>query len=155
MTMERGSATGRSTEPSRRVELKGLYAQMLGVWYPRNYIVAVIDPTEGPAAVKALLSAGFGGNSVHLHDRAHIGQVRAAIYGQRTPMQRAASSFSRALTDEGLMSQEYFEEVEAGASLIAVLAPEQQLVTEGRRSLAAHGARHMRFYDDNCITDLT
>jgi hypothetical protein len=155
MMTERGSATESSTVASERVELKGLYAQMLGVWYPRNHIVAAIDPTQGPAAVKALLSAGFGGNSVHLHGGAHIGQIRAAIYEQRTPMQRAASSVSRALTDEGLMSREYFEEAEAGASLIAVLAPEQRLVTEARRILAAHGARHMRFYDDNCITDLT
>jgi hypothetical protein len=70
-------------------------------------------------------------------------------------MQRAAASVSRALTDEGLMSQEYFEEAEAGASLIAVLAPEPRLVTEARQILAAHGARHMRFYDAECITDLT
>jgi hypothetical protein len=53
------------------------------------------------------------------------------------------------------MSQEYFEEAEAGASLIAVLAPEPQLVTEARQILATHGARHMRFYDSNSITDLT
>jgi hypothetical protein len=102
-----------------------------------------------------LLSAGFGGNSVSLEDGARVGQIRAAIYEQRTPMQRAASSVSRALTDEGLMSQEYFEEAEAGASLIAVLAPEPRLVTEAQQILAAHGARHMRFYDDKCITDLT
>jgi hypothetical protein len=47
------------------------------------------------------------------------------------------------------MSQEYFEEAKAGASLIAVLAPEPRLVTEARQVLAAHGARHMRFYDSN------
>ena len=127
---------------------------MLGVWYPRGYVVAAVDPARGAAAVGALLSAGFGGNSVHLHDGARIGQIRAAISEQRTPMQRAAVSVSRALTDEGLMSQEYFEEAEAGASLIAVLAPEPQLVSEARRILASHGARHMRFYDDKCITDL-
>lgn len=155
MTKEHGSVAESSTVASERVELKGLYANMLGVWYPRNYIVAAVDPTQGTAAVRALLAAGFGGNSVHLHDGARIDQIRAAIYEQRTPMQRAAASISRALTDEGLMSQEYFEEAEAGASLIAVLAPEPRLVTEARRILAAHGARHMRFYDDNCITDLT
>ena len=155
MTKEHESVAESSTVASERVELKGLYANMLGVWYPRNYIVAAVDPTQGTAAVRALLAAGFGGNSVHLHDGARIDQIRAAIYEQRTPMQRAAASISRALTDEGLMSQEYFEEAEAGASLIAVLAPEPRLVTEARRILAAHGARHMRFYDDNCITDLT
>ena len=155
MMKEHGSPTERSTAAPERIELKGLYAMMLGVWYPRNYIVAAIDPAQGAAAVKALLSAGFGGNSVRLHDGARIGQIREAIYQQRTPMQRAGASVSRALTDEGLMSQEYFEEAEAGASLIAVLAPEPQLVSEARQILAAHGARHMRFYDDKSITDLT
>jgi hypothetical protein len=51
--------------------------------------------------------------------------------------------------------QEYFEEAEAGASLIAVLAPEPRLVTEAQQILASDGARHMRFYDSKCITDLT
>jgi hypothetical protein len=53
------------------------------------------------------------------------------------------------------MSQEYFEAAEAGASLVAVLAPERRLVSEARQILAAHGARRMRFYDDKCIIDLT
>ena len=101
-----------------------------------------------------MLAAGFGGNSVRLEDGARVGQIRAAIYEQRTPMQRAAAAVSRALTDEGLMSQEYFKEAEAGASLISVLAPEPRLVTEARQILASHGARHMRFYGDTTITDL-
>ena len=155
MTNESGRATETSTTPSERVELKGLFTMMLGVWYPRNYVLAAIDPTEGAAAVKALLSAGFGSNSVRLESGARVGQIRAAITEQRTPMQRAAAAVSRALTDEGLMSQEYFKEAEAGASLIAVLAPEPRLVTEAQQILASHGARHMRFYGDTTITDLT
>jgi hypothetical protein len=155
MTKERGRVAETSTAASERVELKGLFTMMLGVWYPRHYILAAIDPTDGTAAVKALLAAGFGSNAVHLDDGARVGQIRAAINEQRTPLQRAAAAVSRALTDEGLMSQEYFEEAEAGASLIAVLAPESRLVTEARQILAAHGARHMRFYDSKCITDLT
>ena len=154
MTNENGRATETSTTPSERVELKGLFTMMLGVWYPKNYILAAIDPREGAVAVKALLAAGFGSNSVRLEDGARVGQIRAAIYEQRTPMQRAAVAVSRALTDEGLMSQEYFKEAEAGASLIAVLAPEPRLVTEARQILASHGARHMRFYGDTTITDL-
>ena len=154
MTKERGQVAETSTAASERVELKGLFTMMLGVWYPRNYILAAIDPKVGAAAMEALLAAGFGRNSVRLEDGTRVGQIRAAIDEQRTPMQRAGAAVSRALTDEGLMSQEYFEEAEAGASLIAVLAPEARLVTEARQILAAHGARHMRFYDDKCITDL-
>ena len=155
MTQERAPAAGTSTAAPERVELKGLFTMMLGVWYPQNYILAAINPRDGAAAMKALLAAGFGSNSVRVESGARVGQIRAAIYAQRTPMQRAAAAVSRSLTDEGLMSQEYFEEAEAGASLIAVLAPEPRLVTEARQILAAHGARHMRFYDDKCITDLT
>src|SRR5688500_10786623 len=154
MTKESGRATETATAASERVELKGLFTMMLGVWYPRNYILAAIAPTEGAAAMKALLAAGFGSNSVRLEDGARVGQIRAAIYEQRTPLQRAAAAVSRAVTDEGLMSQDYFDEAEAGASLIAVLAPEPRLVTEAQGILAAHRARHMRFYDDKYITDL-
>jgi hypothetical protein len=154
MTRERGRTAETSTAARETIELKGLFSMMLGVWYPKNYILAAIDATEGPAAMKELLSAGFGSNSVRLDDGARVGQIRAAIYEQRTPMQRAAATVSRTLTDEGLMSQEYFQEAEAGASLIAVLAPEPRLQTEARQILASHGARHMRFYGDKTITDL-
>jgi hypothetical protein len=155
MTRERGRTETPTAAAPERVELKGLFSMMLGVWYPKDYVLAAIDPADGAAAVKALLAAGFGSNSVRLDDGARVGQIRAAIYEQRTPLQRGAAAVSRALTDEGLMSQEYFEEAEAGASLIAVLAPEPRLVSEAKRILAAHGARHMRFYDDKFITDLT
>jgi hypothetical protein len=154
MTKESGRAAEASTAASERIELKGLFTMMLGVWYPRNYIVAAIDPTDGAAAVEALLSAGFGSNSVRLEDSASVRRIRAAIYEQRTPLQRAAATVSRTLTDEGMMSQEYFDEAEAEASLIAVLAPEPRLVTQARQILASHGARHMRFYGDHTITDL-
>jgi hypothetical protein len=127
---------------------------MLGVWYPMHYLVAAIDPTDGAQAVQALLAAGFERNSVRLESGARVGQICQAIYAQRTPLQRLGAAVSHALTDEGLMSQNYFEAAEAEASLIAVLAPEPQLVQEARQILAAHDARHMRFYD-KCITDLT
>jgi hypothetical protein len=154
MTKEHGRAAETRAAPEQ-IELSGLFTMMLGVWYPTHYVLAAIDPAEGPAAVDALLAAEFDSNSVRLDDGARVGQIRAAIYEQRTPLQRAAASVSRALTDEGLMSQEYFGEAEAGASLIAVLAPEPRLVTKARQILAAHGARRMRFYDRQCITDLT
>src|SRR5512133_910900 len=123
MTNESRRTAETSTAVSEKVELQGLFALMLGVWYPRNYIVAAIDPREGAAAVEKLLSAGFGSNSVRLEDSTRVARIRAAITEQRTPLQRAASTVSRTLTDEGLMSEQYFDEAKAGASLIAVLGP--------------------------------
>lgn len=144
-----------TTLPAGKIELNGVFAQMLGVWYPKDYIVAAIDPAEGDAAADDLLSAGFGSNSIHLHDSVRVCQIGAEIYEQRTPMQRAGAAFSRAITDEGLMSQEYVEEAKAGASLIAVRASEPPLAEEARRILAAHGARRMRYYGDRSVTDLS
>lgn len=139
---------------SGSIELNGVFAQMLGVWYPKDYIVAAIGAADGEAAVAELLAAGFGRNSIHLHDSALVCEIGASIYEQRTPIQRVGSAFSRAVTDEGLMSQEYIEEAKAGASLIAVRASEPPLIDEARRILAAHGARRMRFYGDRSVTDL-
>jgi hypothetical protein len=154
MKNENNRAADTATAASQKIELNGLFAMMLGVWYPRGYIVAAIDATNGVAAMKALLAAEFGSNSIHLRDSAGVSQIRTAIYEQRSPLQRAGAAVSRSLTDEGLMSQEYFEEAEAGASLIAVLAPEPRLVSEARQILASCGARRMRFYGDMTITDL-
>jgi hypothetical protein len=153
MTKNR-QATAASSARSERIELKGLFATMLGVWYPKNYIVAAVDSPNGKEALRDLISAGFGNNSINLRESAEVAKIRAKINEQRGPMQRAAATVSRTLTDEGLMSQEYFEEAEAGASLIAVLAPEPRLVTEAGRIIASHGARRMRFYGDMAITDL-
>ena len=82
------------------------------------------------------------------------GSQAAIAEPQGTPLQRAAASVSQALTDGGLMTQEYFAEAEAGASLIGVLAPQPRLLTRARRILASYGARHMRLYSDATITDL-
>jgi hypothetical protein len=152
--MKTRRAAETSAAPSERIELTGLFAMMLGVWYPRNYVVAAIDPPHGAAAVDALLSAGFGSNAVRHEDGVRVLEIKETITVQRTPLERAAVNVSAAITDEGLMGQQYFDEAEAGASLIAVLAPEPRLVTHAREILARHGARRIRFYGDRTITDL-
>ena len=60
----------------------------------------------------------------------------------------------RAVMEDGLMAQEYFEEAKAGASVIAVVAPEPRLYTEAGRILATQGARRIRFYGTTAMTDL-
>jgi hypothetical protein len=139
---------------SGSIELNGVFAQMLGVWYPKDYIVAAIDAADGEKALAELLEAGFGRNAIHLHESALVCAIGASIYEQRTPIQRVGAAVSQAVTDEGLMSQEYIEAAKAGASLIAVRASEPRLVEEARRILGAHEARRMRFYGDRSVTDL-
>ena len=139
----------------QRIELNGVFAQMLGVWYPKDYVVAALDAADAEAAVADLLASGFGDNAVHLHHSARVLENAATIYDQRSPLERAGAAFSGAITDEGLLSREYLDEAVAGASLIAVRASEPPLAEEARRILAARGARRMRFYGDRTIVALS
>ena len=136
-------------------ELNGMFARMLGVWYPMGYVVAAIDARAGETAVNALLAAGFDGDGIHLHDSLRVLGSVAAIYGQGTRLQRDGVAFTGALSDEGLLRQEYLDEAGAGASLIAVRAAEPAQVDQVRRILAAQAARGIRFYGDGFVTALT
>ncbi len=148
-----GKAAPAAAQPEK-IELRGLFAQMLGVWYPKDYLISAIDAGKGQAAVEALRAAGFGDNAIHLHDGAKVSRNVETIYQQKTPLERVKTSIARAITDEGMMSQEYFDEAKAGASLLAVMAPDPRLMEQARGILASHGARRMRYYDDKTITDL-
>ena len=137
------------------LELNGMFARMLGVWYPKDYIVAALDAGAGRSAVEDLLAAGIAGEGIHLHDSLRVLGSVAAIHGRGTRLQRDGASFTGALSDEGLLRQEYLDEAGAGASLIAVRAAEPAQVNQVTRILAARGARGIRFYGDGSVTALT
>ena len=137
------------------LELNGIFARMLGVWYPMGYVVAALDARAGVAAVEALLAAGIPGDGIHLHDSLRVLGSVAAIHGRGTRLQRDGATFTGALSDEGLLRQEYLDEAGAGASLIAVRAAVPAEVDQVRRILAALAARGIRFYGDGFVTALT
>jgi hypothetical protein len=137
------------------LELNGIFARMLGVWYPMGYVVAALDARVGVAAVEALLAAGIPGDGIHLHDSLRVLGSVAAIHGRGTRLQRDGATFTGALSDEGLLRQEYLDEAGAGASLIAVRAAEPAQVDQVRRIHAAQAARGIRFYGDGFVTALT
>jgi hypothetical protein len=147
MTIEQGGM-------SEGLELNGMFARMLGVWYPKDYVVAAIDARAGEAAVQDLLAGGFVGDDIHLHDSLRVLGSVAAIYGMGTRLQRDGAPFTGALSDEGLLRQEYLDEAGAGASLIAVRAAAPALVEQVRGILATRGARGIRLYGDGSVTGL-
>ena len=114
-------------------ELNGMFARMLGVWYPMGYVVAAIDA---------------------LHDSLRVLGSVAAIYGQGTRLQGEGLAFTGALSEEGLLRQEYLDEAGAGASLIAVRAVAPAQVDQVLEILTARGARGVRLYGDGSVTAL-
>ena len=137
------------------IPLVGVFAQLLGAWYPKDYLVASIAPVDGPQVVQALIAGGFGANSVELHDSARVCQIGAAIYAQRTPIQRAGAAVARAITDEVLLSQEYVGDAKRGRSIISVRCPEETLVEQAREILGTYGAQRLRYYGAQSITALS
>ena len=101
------------------------------------------------------LAAGVEGDGIHLHDSPRVLGSVAAIHGRGTRLQRNGASFTGALSDEGLLRQEYLDEAAAGASLIAVRAAEPGQMDQVSRILAARGARGIRFYGDGSVTAWT
>lgn len=135
-------------------ESNGMFARMPGVWYPTGYVVAAIDAGAGERAVHALQAAGFHGDAIHLHDSLRVLGSVAAIYGRGTRLQRDGAAFTGALSDEGLLRQEYLDEAGAGGSIIAVRAVAPAQVDLVRRILAASGARGIRLYGAGSVTVL-
>jgi hypothetical protein len=136
------------------LELNAMFARMLGVWYPKDYVVAAIDAVAGGAAVQELLGCGFGADAVHLHESVQVLGSVAANQGRGTRLQRNGAAFTGALSDEGLLRQEYLDEAGAGASLIAVRAAGPAQVERVREILTGRGARGIRFYGDGSVTAL-
>lgn len=53
------------------------------------------------------------------------------------------------------MSKEYFDEAKEGASLIAMPCPERRFIDEAHQVLRTHGARRIRYYGADTISDLS
>jgi hypothetical protein len=135
-------------------ELNGMFARMLGVWYPTDYIVAALDAAAGRGAVEDLLEAGLDEEAIHLHDSLRVLGSVSANHRRGTRLQQDGAPFTGALSDEGLLRQEYLDEAGAGASLIAVRAVEPAQVERVRLILAGRGARGIRLYGDGSVTVL-
>jgi hypothetical protein len=77
---EPNAAPGPPTIPNA-----GVFAQPLGAWYPKNYVIAALDAAEGPPAMEDLFAAGFGHSAVYRRDSADMRAVRQQIVEGRSP----------------------------------------------------------------------
>lgn len=133
-------------------EAKNPLATALGTYYPRHYVVAVIDDTgQALRAMAALKAAGFDAAAAELCPGAdYLKNYRAFVKG-RNLFERLGDLFP---AEEHAAVEEYVAEAERGASFVTVHVVERSPRERARDILKEHGGHAMRYYGDNAITDL-
>jgi hypothetical protein len=87
---EPNAAPGPPTTP-----YAGVFAQLLGAWYPKHYVIAALDAAEGPPEMEDLFAAGFGRKAVYRHDSADMRAVRRQIVEGRSPHAAPSAELGR------------------------------------------------------------
>ena len=131
---------------------KNPLATALGTYYPRHYVVAVIDDTgRAMQAMAALQEAGFDDAAAELcPGPEYLRNYRDFVQG-RNLFQRLENLFP---SEEQAAVEEYVAEAERGASFLTVHAIERGPRERATAILKEHGGHAMRYYGDNAITDL-
>jgi hypothetical protein len=141
------------------LEETGVLAHLFGVWYPKHYLVGVIeDRSSADRAADALRSAwrdaGASEDAVRLF---HAEDAREAIRrteGKYGPAKRAIAALSREVgSEEGVADQDYQAAVNQGHNVLAVLAPTPEEVERARAVLAGFKIQHLRHYGALAMTD--
>jgi hypothetical protein len=133
----------------------GVFAGMLGAWYPRDYIVGVIDDIdEAERAAEELRRVGFPEADVRLFPSEEVVEGLRMIDAQRNLFQRVGAAIQREVTEEGAANKEYDEEARAGRQILTALAVEPEEIERARKVFVAHGARRIMHYKKWTITDL-
>jgi hypothetical protein len=142
------------------LEETGVLAHLFGVWYPKHYIVGIIeDRSTADQAADALRSAwrDAGGPEdavrlFHAEDGREAIRRTEGFYG---PAKRAIAALSRGVgSEEGVADQDYESAVEQGQNVLAVLAPTPEEVERGCAVLAGFKVQHLRYYGPLAVTDL-
>ena len=141
-----------SKDSEASFEETGVLAHLFGVWYPKHYVVGIIeDRSSADGAADALRTAwrdaGAPEDAVRLF---HAEDAREAI--RRTeeshgPAKRAMAALSRGVgSEEGVADQDYQAAVNQGHNVLAVLAPTPEAVERARAVLADFKMQHLRYY---------
>jgi hypothetical protein len=134
-------------------EARNPLATALGTYYPRHYLVAVVDdPARAMEAMTALKGAGFAETVVELCPGPDFLKNYRDFEGHRSLLERAAGVFP---SEEQSAVEEYLAEAERGASFVTVHVPEREERDRARDILHAHDGHAMRYYGEHTITDVS
>lgn len=128
---------------------------LLGGWYPHNYLIAVIDDrAEAERAAQALSSAGWPENDIRLFPGKIVATQLEQLEERRSLPEKLAADVRHYVSDEGVMAEDYEEDARLGHHILAVYTPDDDQVEQARALLAAHHAHSIEHFGTWVITDL-
>ncbi|MDQ3699466.1 MAG: hypothetical protein M3442_00925 [Chloroflexota bacterium] len=134
-------------------DFEGPTGVAFGTYYPKGYVVAVVDSAEmAEQAASELRSGGFTEGDVRTYSGQTVVENHEQFLRQRNVLQRIGSAFA---SDEKEAVDEYIEEARRGRHFITVHAPEEEHMERARQVLAPKGAYKMRHYGPSVMTDLS
>jgi hypothetical protein len=132
-------------------EARGPTAMAFGVFYPKGYLVAVLeDEARATAAASALREGGFADVATWSGDEVLINDEK--LLSQRSFLQRLESLIA---SDEKEAVEEYRESARQGRYFLTVLAPSPDEMTSAASILQRHEAHKMHHYGERVMTDLS
>ena len=132
-------------------EARGPAAMAFGVYYPKGYLVAVVeDEARANAGAADLRAKGF--TEVATWSGEQVLSNHEQLTGQRSVLQRLESLIA---SDEKEAVEEYLDSARRGRHFVTVLAPSSEEMTSASTILHAHGAYKMHHYGERVMTDLS
>src|SRR5829696_3781570 len=133
----RPSGAPMSNQPEERIKETGVFAHLLGVWYPTHYVVGVIEDSAaadraGNALRAAWREAGTPEDAVRVFHAKEALEAIQRTEGFHGPAKRALAAMSHGVgSEEGVADQDYQAAVSSGHSILTVLAPTPDAVERG------------------------
>lgn len=123
-----------------------------GTFYPKGYVIAVIDDGgQAEAAATALQQSGFAQDDVRVLTGEAVLNHHAEYLAQQTRLERVVAVFVDA---EKRAQEEYLQEAQLGNYLVIVHAPERAEAIRALMVLTAHGAHAVRHYTPTMVAEL-
>lgn len=130
--------------------------RLLGVTYPTDYVIAVIDDlVEAEHAVEALQQAGFEAKDITLFKNEQIVKIFQTCDAHHNPLKSIKSVIASVASDEGDYHVFYAAEGRDGHHLLTIYAPRLVLVDRAYEILKLHHAHMMKFFGRWTVTTLT
>ncbi len=142
-------------QQGEHIELTGFFAQLLGSWYPKGCVVAVInDEDAARAAVADFRAAGFVEDDVRVFTSDEVLRTEEQIRKQANPLQRVLMGATGG-TDEGMATRQYLDEARAGHCIVVVRVGQRDTPDPRIRPvMEARGAHTIRVYMDFTIAQV-
>jgi len=130
-------------------------ASSFGVFYPKNYVLAVFaDVATARNAGAGARAAGFSEDDIIVASGADVIAHEHDVESEKGMFAKIGEQLSKLYTDESAASQALVKLAAGGAGFVMIYAPEEAATTTAATALGGFGPSVMRKYGTLAIAEL-